>query len=67
MTSKGIVINTSPWIALSICGQLNIINKLYSHVYIPELKPLILKIRDHGIWVKDDIIQGILQEAGERL
>jgi len=32
---KGIVVNTSPWIALSICGQVPLLRKLYTDVYVP--------------------------------
>lgn len=35
-TNKSIVINTSPWIALSLCKQTSIIKKLYNNVFIPE-------------------------------
>lgn len=30
-----IVVNASPWIALSICGQTDILGKLYNEVYMP--------------------------------
>jgi len=32
---KKIVVNTSPWIALSLCGEISLLNILYSEVYIP--------------------------------
>ncbi len=32
---KGIIVNTSPWISLSICGQISLLEKLYHDVYIP--------------------------------
>jgi len=35
VTDKGIVVNTSPWIALSICGQIPLLEKLYTDVCIP--------------------------------
>lgn len=35
MTDKGIVVNTSPWIALSICNQIPLLEKLYTDVCIP--------------------------------
>ena len=34
-TGKKIVVDTSPWIALSICGQIPLLEKLYTDVYIP--------------------------------
>lgn len=51
---KGIVVNTSPWIALSICGQTSLLNKLYNEVYIPyEVKEEIMVGGKHGIGVKE--------------
>ena len=35
-SSKRIVINTSPWIALSICSQTSLLNTMYEEVYMPE-------------------------------
>ena len=32
---NGIVINTSPWIALSICGKTELLKQLYEEVYMP--------------------------------
>lgn len=53
MSSKEerIVVNTSPWIALSICGQIPLLNKLYTEVYIP-------------IAVKEEIMAGGEQGFG---
>lgn len=34
--NKSIVVNTSPWIALSMCGQISLLKKLYHKVYIPQ-------------------------------
>lgn len=53
MTEKmeGIVVNTSPWITLSICGQISLLEKLYADVYIPH-------------YVKEEIMAGGKQEIG---
>ena len=48
---KGIVVNTSPWIALSICGQIPLLEKLYTDVYIPQ-------------HVKEEIIAGGRESFG---
>lgn len=32
---KGIIVNTSPWISLSLCGQISLLEKLYHDIYIP--------------------------------
>ena len=91
---KDIVVNTSPWIALSACGQVELMKKLYADVYVPRLqakvlglevigtlgvllkakmnglipaiKPHVQKILEHGIWIKDEIVDGILKESGEK-
>jgi predicted nucleic acid-binding protein len=103
-----IVVNTSPWIALSICGQIPLLKKIHNEVYIPfgvkeeilaggkqgigvrelkesswlkigkvldiekegmisSIKPLIAKILENGIWIKDEIVKGILKDAMEEL
>jgi hypothetical protein len=46
-----IVVNTSPWIALSICSQI----------------PFIMKMLENGIWIKDEIVKGVLEAAKEEL
>lgn len=49
---KGIVVNTSPWIALSICGQISLLNKLYNEVYIPyHVKEEIMAGGEEGVGV----------------
>lgn len=54
MASESIVINTSPWIALSICGQTSLVEKLYSNVYIPQkVKEEILTGGKSGVGVKE--------------
>lgn len=35
-SKRGIVVNTSPWIALSICGQIPLLKDLYSDIYVPS-------------------------------
>jgi Predicted nucleic acid-binding protein, contains PIN domain len=53
VTGKGkrLVVNTSPWIALSVCGQIPLLEKLYTDVYIP-----------YG--VKEEIMAGGKQSIG---
>ena len=51
--TKGIVVNTSPWITLSLCGQIRILEKLYTDVYIPQ-------------HVKQEIINGGIESFGVR-
>lgn len=51
---EGIVVNTSPWIALSICGQIPLLKKLYSDVYIPQhVKKEIMTGGKEGFGVKE--------------
>ncbi|GAB60809.1 MAG: hypothetical protein DWB56_12580 [Candidatus Jettenia sp.] len=46
-----IVVNTSPWIALSICNQIPLLQKLYNDVLIP-------------LGVKEEILEGGEQGIG---
>jgi len=46
-----IVVNTSPWIALSICNQIPLLQKLYTEVLIP-------------LGVKEEILEGGEQGIG---
>lgn len=48
---KGIVVNTSPWIALSVCGQISLLERFYKNVYIP-------------MSVRDEIMAGGKQGVG---
>ena len=50
---RGIVVNTSPWISLSACGQISLLQKLYHNVYIPA-------------GVRDEIMAGGKQGIGIR-
>ena len=48
-----IVVNASPWIALSICGQIPLLKKIYGEVHIP-------------VGVKEEILAGGKQGIGVR-
>lgn len=49
-----LVVNTSPWIALSICGQTSLLNELYNEVYIPYgVKEEIVAGGKQGIGIKE--------------
>lgn len=50
-TKNGIVINTSPWIALSICAKTELLKQLYEEVYMP-------------IGVKEEILIGGEEKVG---
>ncbi len=52
--NKSVIINTSPWIALSLCKQTSILNKLYKEVYMPStVKKEILAGGNKGIGVSE--------------
>jgi len=49
-----IVLNTSPWIALSICGQINLLQKFFREVYMPiAVKEEIIAGGELGIGIKE--------------
>jgi len=61
--SKSIVINTSPWIALSLCNQTSLLNQLYSQVLMPTtVKDEILVGGKKGVGVKELNVSGWLYE-----
>ena len=49
--NKSIIINTSPWIALSLCKQTSLLDKLYEEVFMPAA-------------IKDEILAGGKKEVG---
>jgi len=51
MKSPSAVMNTSPWISLSLCGQTDLLNSLYENVLIPPA-------------VKEEIIAGGKSQVG---
>jgi len=51
---QDIVVNTSPWIALSTCGQIELLKKLYADVYVPyHVKEEIMSGGKQGIGVHE--------------
>jgi len=53
-SGKSIVVNTSPWIALSLCGQIPLLKKIYKDVYIPfGVKEELLAGREQNIGAND--------------
>lgn len=52
-SKRAIVVNTSPWIALSICGQVPLLRELYSDIYLPSS-------------VKEEIMAGGRRDIGIR-
>lgn len=60
--SKSIVINTSPWVALSLCNQTSLLNQLYSQVFMPAtVKDEILVGGKKGVGVKELNVSGWLK------
>lgn len=51
---------------LEVIGTLGILLKAKKKGLIPVIKPHIQKILEHGIWIKDEIVDGILKESGEK-
>lgn len=51
---------------LEVIGTLGLLLKAKKKGLIPAIKPLVQKILEHGIWIKDEIVEGILKESGEK-
>lgn len=52
-------------LGLEVIGTLGVLLKAKKKGLIKRLKPVIFSIIDGGIWIKDDIVSGILKDAGE--
>ena len=52
-------------LGLEVLGTLGLLLRAKKEGLLPAIRPLIQKMRDEGIWIKEDLIKGILIEAGE--
>jgi len=52
-------------LGLEVIGTLGLLLKAKKKGLLSSIKPLINKILDNGIWINDEIVKGVLQEAGE--
>lgn len=50
---------------LEVVGTLGLLLRLKKHGQIPHIQPLIEKLLQGGIYIREDIIAGILHKAGE--
>jgi len=53
-------------LGLEVLGTLGLLLKAKKMGMLPSLRPLIKQMIDNGIWIKNDLVQGILREAGEK-
>jgi predicted nucleic acid-binding protein len=54
-------------LGLDVIGTLGLLLKAKKKGLILAIKPLIEQILEHGIWIKDEIVKGILKNSGEEL
>lgn len=54
-------------LGLDVIGTLGLLLKAKKKGLIPAIKPSVQKILEHGIWIKEEIVKGILKESGEGL
>jgi len=52
-------------LGLNVIGTLGLLLKAKRNGLLPSIKPSIDKILQSGIWIKEDIVKGILKGAGE--
>ena len=50
---------------LDVIGTLGLLLKAKKEGLLGSIRPLICKLIDNGIWIKDEIVEGIIKEAGE--
>lgn len=54
-------------LGLNVIGTLGILLKAKKKGLLSVIRPLIIRIRNNGIWIKDEIVNGILKDAGEKI
>ncbi len=52
-------------LGLDVIGTLGLLLKAKKTGVISSIKPLIIKMVNNGIWIKDEIVKGILKDAKE--
>ena len=52
-------------LGLDVIGTLGVLLKAKKKGMLPSIKPLIKKMLENGIWVKGEIVKGILKDAEE--
>ena len=52
-------------LGLEVIGTLGLLLKAKKRGTLSAIKPLIIKMIENGIWIKEDIVKGLLKEAGE--
>lgn len=52
-------------LGLRVVGTLSLLLRAKKRGFIHEIRPLINKILEEGIYIHEDIVRGIVQEAGE--
>lgn len=69
-----IIVNTSPLFYLHRLGLLEVLNKLYANIIVPEavkkglipaLKPVVERLLNLDFRLKPDLVKAILELAGE--
>jgi predicted nucleic acid-binding protein len=52
-------------LGLDVIGTLGLLLRAKKNAMIPAIKPLIAKMLENDIWIKDEIVEGILRDAKE--
>ena len=52
-------------LGLNVIGTLGVLLMAKKKGLLNSIKPAIAKILENGIWIKDEIVVGILKDAGE--
>jgi predicted nucleic acid-binding protein len=51
---------------ISVKGTLGLLLEGYRRRHVPDLKAAVLRMRDRGAWIEDEIVAATLAAAGER-
>lgn len=63
MHNRIVVVNSTPIIAMS--ATLGVILKAKENGIVKEVKPLILDLKDNGIYISENLFMDVLKMAGE--
>lgn len=50
---------------LTITGTVGVVVKAKQAGFVPAVKPIVLALRQGGLWLSDELIQEVLRQAGE--
>ena len=50
---------------MKVVGTLGLLLQGYRNHHVPDLKAAIMRMRDRGTWIADEVIEGVLAAANK--